>query len=541
MPNELCGWLGEESRTLCSAHIDIFPGQPQLAESGEFSQAHAVHQGLPRAQALFMATDFSLPAPEKIAEFSAPSARAQPSTMLRGAMGVAMPAVLDCCCIALACITGILLYGLHRPIDGGQALLLWAELCLKYGLAFVILAQAHHLYTQRATLLQVADTARVMKVSVYGLTLLSVSTYFTKANMPRLLLTYFWGFATVLLVMQKHTTSKLIRDWRAVACRQRRVLICGTNRETRRLFSYLLHSPHLGQIPVGFLDETGFEDRRVIYSHDYNLKHHAPVIPEPLSHSLLRSLDIQEIFVTHTVSQLRMNELMALAASAGVTVNLVGAGHPYFVECCATVQMIDGLMVTTFDADGDAPLAYIACKRVTDMFLASLLILLALPLWLLAAVMVKATSKGPVFFRQERTGQAGKPFIMLKFRSMYVDAPKYGRSPESSTDKRITPAGRFLRRTSLDELPQLLNVLKGEMSLVGPRPEMPYITDTYTSIERRRLSVPQGLTGLWQLSGDRRFMIHQAIEYDLYYIENRGFFLDLAILFHTLFFAMKGL
>jgi len=130
---------------------------------------------------------------------------------------------------------------------------------------------------------------------------------------------------------------------------------------------------------------------------------------------------------------------------------------------------------------------------------------------------------------------------MLKFRSMYVDVPKYERSPESQQDKRVTAAGRFLRRTSLDELPQLLNVLSGDMSLVGPRPEMPYITDTYSPLERRRLTVPQGLTGLWQLSGDRRFTIHEAIEYDFYYIENRGIFLDFAILLHTLFFAMKGL
>ena len=180
-------------------------------------------------------------------------------------------------------------------------------------------------------------------------------------------------------------------------------------------------------------------------------------------------------------------------------------------------------------------------KRVLDLLLSSLLILLTLPMWLVAAVMVKATSRGPVFFRQERTGQSGRRFVMLKFRSMYVDTPKYGRSPESPSDTRITPAGRFLRRTSLDELPQLLNVLIGEMSLVGPRPEMPYITDTYTSLERRRLSVPQGLTGLWQLSGDRKFTIHEALEYDLYYIENRGIFLDFAILLHTLFFSMKGL
>jgi exopolysaccharide biosynthesis polyprenyl glycosylphosphotransferase len=487
-----------------------------------------------------MATDFPLPAAQQMGFRSTPIPT-HPFMILRDAMGVAIPAFLDSCCIAVACIAGILLYELHRPLDGRVAWLLWAELSLKYGLAFVILAQAHHLYAQRATLLQVADTARILRVSVYGLILLSVGNYFTKAEMPRLVLTYFWTFSTLLLVMQKYTTSRIIRDWTSFAAHHRRVLICGTNRETRRLFSYLLHSPHLGQIPVGFVDESGFESRRVIYSHDYNLKHHAPVISEPLSQSLLRSLDVQEIFVAQTVSQPRMHELLAMAATAGVRVSLVGAGHPDFAERSTSVQMIDGLMVTTFDGDGEHPLPYIIVKRILDLLLSSLLILLTLPVWLAAAIMVKATSRGPVFFRQERTGQSGRLFVMFKFRSMYVDTPKYGRSPESPEDSRITPAGRFLRKTSLDELPQLLNVLMGQMSLVGPRPEMPYITDTYTPLERRRLSVPQGLTGLWQLSGDRKFIIHEAVEYDLYYIENRGIFLDFAILLHTLIFSMKGL
>jgi len=487
-----------------------------------------------------MATDFPLPVSEQMG-FRSPSVLTQPLVILRSAIGLAIPASFDFGCIALACIAGILLYELHRPLEGRDAWLLWAEISLEYGAAFVILAQAHQLYRRRATLLQVADTARILRVSTYSLILLAVGNYFTKAGMPRLLLAYFWVLATLLLVIQKYSSSRLIRDWKSPAVRQRRVLICGTTRETRRLFSYLLHSPHLGQIPVGFLDESGFDNRRVIYSHDYNLKHHVPVISEPLSESLLRSLNVQEIFIPPTVALPRMNELLALAATAGVRVSLVGAGHPYFAEHRTSVQMIDGLMVTTLDADGDHPLPYMAFKRCTDVCLASLLMLLTLPMWLVCALMVKATSRGPIFFRQQRPGQFGRPFLMLKFRSMYVDVAKYERSPESPEDKRVTAAGRFLRRTSLDELPQLLNVLTGDMSLVGPRPEMPYITDTYTPLERRRLTVPQGLTGLWQLSGDRRFVIHEAIEYDFYYIENRGIFLDFAILLHTLFFAMKGL
>jgi lipopolysaccharide/colanic/teichoic acid biosynthesis glycosyltransferase len=130
---------------------------------------------------------------------------------------------------------------------------------------------------------------------------------------------------------------------------------------------------------------------------------------------------------------------------------------------------------------------------------------------------------------------------MYKFRSMTTGAATYEYSPRQSSDPRITRVGRFLRRTSLDELPQLFNVLQGSMSLVGPRPEMPFIVGQYSERHRHRLQVKPGLTGLWQLSGDRAFLIHENIEYDLYYIQHRNFFMDLAILLHTSVFAMRGI
>jgi lipopolysaccharide/colanic/teichoic acid biosynthesis glycosyltransferase len=154
--------------------------------------------------------------------------------------------------------------------------------------------------------------------------------------------------------------------------------------------------------------------------------------------------------------------------------------------------------------------------------------------------MVKLDSHGPIFFKQQRVGRDGKIFWLYKFRSMHVDAPKYTFSPTDSRDTRITRAGRFLRKTSMDELPQLINVAKGEMSLVGPRPEMPFIVAKYNAQQRLRLSVLPGLTGLWQLSADRAFLIHENIQYDLYYIRNRSLFMDVAILLHTAFFAMNG-
>ena len=130
---------------------------------------------------------------------------------------------------------------------------------------------------------------------------------------------------------------------------------------------------------------------------------------------------------------------------------------------------------------------------------------------------------------------------MFKFRTMQVNAPAYDFSPKESSDSRITRVGRYLRKTSLDELLQLFNVIKGDMSLVGPRPEMPFIVQQYGPRERQRLAVVPGITGLWQLSADRAFLIHENLQYDFYYIRNRGFFMDLAILLHTAVFAMRGI
>jgi lipopolysaccharide/colanic/teichoic acid biosynthesis glycosyltransferase len=124
---------------------------------------------------------------------------------------------------------------------------------------------------------------------------------------------------------------------------------------------------------------------------------------------------------------------------------------------------------------------------------------------------------------------------------MFVEAPKYGFHPTGSDDPRVTRAGRWLRQTSLDELPQLINILIGDMSLVGPRPEMPFIVERYNEQHRQRLNVTPGLTGLWQLSADRAFQIHENIQYDLYYIRHRNFFMDLAVLLHTTVFAMRGI
>jgi lipopolysaccharide/colanic/teichoic acid biosynthesis glycosyltransferase len=180
-------------------------------------------------------------------------------------------------------------------------------------------------------------------------------------------------------------------------------------------------------------------------------------------------------------------------------------------------------------------------KRVIDLLLATPLLILSLPLFLFAAVLIKIESRGPVFFRQQRIGKDGVPFFMWKFRSMCEDSPRYERSPISDTDLRLTTVGRILRRLSLDELPQLINVVKGEMSLVGPRPEMPFIVAQYGSYERRRLQSIPGITGLWQISPARAMPIHENVDLDLFYIERQTIFLDIAILVRTFTAVIRGI
>ncbi len=195
-------------------------------------------------------------------------------------------------------------------------------------------------------------------------------------------------------------------------------------------------------------------------------------------------------------------------------------------------------------------------KRMFDALATSMGLLVLSPLLLFVAVLIKLDSSGPVLFRQKRIGENGQPFEMLKFRSMRSDAdPKVHeayirrlikentgledvendgqRSLKMEHDPRITRVGRFIRKTSIDELPQLLNVLRGEMSLVGPRPPLPYEVALYEEWHKQRLEVPPGITGWWQVKGRNRVSFDEMIRMDLYYIKHRSFSLDLKILFLT--------
>ena len=182
---------------------------------------------------------------------------------------------------------------------------------------------------------------------------------------------------------------------------------------------------------------------------------------------------------------------------------------------------------------------YRVSKRIFDIVLSGAGLVLLSPLMGLIALAIRVDSRGPAFFRQERIGRYGAMFMTYKFRTMDVTSPTFGPKPTSFEDERITRMGRFLRRTSLDELPQLLNIFKGEMSLVGPRPEQPFLVARYEPWQRARLSVLPGLTGWWQVNG-RKQPMHKHVEEDLYYIRNRSFVFDLEIFAKTLSAVVSG-
>ncbi|MDD2233826.1 MAG: sugar transferase [Desulfitobacteriaceae bacterium] len=191
-------------------------------------------------------------------------------------------------------------------------------------------------------------------------------------------------------------------------------------------------------------------------------------------------------------------------------------------------------------------------KRLLDVIISSLLLVVIWPLWLLIALWIVWDSPGPVLFRQTRVGLGGKQYGIFKFRTMFDNADAQMQAKlaglqkiddfvfQQKDDPRVTRSGRFLRKSSLDELPQLINILLGNMSIVGPRPEVPEIVKLYTPEQSRRLSVPPGVTGLAQVNGRSELTLGQTLDYDLEYVNKWNLGLDLKIIWETVLVVFSG-
>jgi len=253
---------------------------------------------------------------------------------------------------------------------------------------------------------------------------------------------------------------------------------------------------------------------------------------DPSARSRLASLPGGEIFIAD--ESMTREQVMEILADDSLKHHRFRVILDTFRLTTGEVQPNDIDEIPSISANYRPYPLYFAVKRAADIVLAGAGILITSPVWLAISVMIKRDSPGPVLIRQCRIGSHSKPFTLLKFRTMRCDTILYGLAPQGMNDPRITRIGRFLRRFSLDELPQLWNILKGDMSLVGPRPEMEFIVKGYQPWQRLRLRAKPGLTGLWQILGRKDIPLHENLEYDFYYVANRNLILDTSILLKTL-------
>ncbi len=414
-----------------------------------------------------------------------------------------------------------------------------ATMCAIFGFFVVFLEIRDGAYRAGSGLLQIRETERSIRVPVQGAFLLWIVSLLLGLSFSGLVFLTAPSLVSLLLVFQKRIFFAVVRRLQQKENRFDRVVIYGACDLGRSVLSALLHSPRLGLRPVAVIEDHGNLCGPRILAMGYRGRPAISVHSGPPTPSLLESLGCDFLMIaTPNLSSRALDDAVRAANQIGSEVAFLSGPAAQASHWTESIE-VDGLHFSSSKRPSSFRF-YTFAKRTVDLIFSFVLLLLLAPLLILIAILVRLDSPGPALFIQKRVGLNGDLFNMYKFRSMFAGAEKYAPSPTSSSDPRITRIGRFLRRASLDELPQLINVFMGTMSLVGPRPEMLFIVERYDARQRQRLQVVPGITGPWQLSADRAFPIHSNVEYDLYYIRNRTLVMDLAILIHTLFFAIRG-
>lgn len=396
------------------------------------------------------------------------------------------------------------------------------------------------LYQRDISIMNVGEVRKIVRASLFGGLLFAAVLFFLPgAKVSRLIIVY--SPFTMILVMVGMRTGfyQIHQHYHAKGLGVHRVLVYGAGQTGRRLVRKLQRSGGLGYHPVGFIDDDATkEGTRVLIKDTDQIG--LPVLGtfENLRW-VVENAQIHHVFVAvPSLAQERSLEILRVCNELGIGFSVIPNLYNMIVHQVAWNE-IEGIPLITLKSLRYRVVAD-SIKRIFDLVFATMVLILLAPLLLLLAVAVRLDSPGPAFFSHTRVGKDGKPFLIHKFRSMYTTAPPHGVTPRDPTDPRITRLGAILRRFSLDELPQFFNVLKGDMSTVGPRPEMPFIVALYDDFQRQRLNVKPGVTGLWQISDDRAGEIHANMDYDIYYIENQGFLLDVIIILATVFFAVRG-
>jgi exopolysaccharide biosynthesis polyprenyl glycosylphosphotransferase len=444
----------------------------------------------------------------------------------------------------LTCAAGIFAaYFIHISLHIGAQILYpvreRAAISIVFGFFVVLLLQRDGAYRGDGSLLQIRETERAIRIPAQSLLLSLPFSLLLNLNFSCVPFLIAIVLIPLLLILQKQMFSAIVRILQVREYGIERVVVYGAGDTGKRIVSALLYSSRLGLRPVAVIDDSPELAGDSMFEMGYRRTRSVPVQPGPVTASLLKACRCNMLMVAiSNLSTEKLTNAVHAAKQARLRIAFL-LGSPLQDPQWTESTDVDGLLITSA-VEQVAPWYYAAAKRMADLVMSSLLLVLFSPVLFLIAFLIRLDSPGPALFVQKRVGRYGELFDMYKFRSMHTNAPKYDVSPTKSSDPRITRIGKFLRRLSLDELPQLMNVILGNMSMVGPRPEMPFVVQRYSSRHRQRLQVIPGITGLWQLSADRALPIHENIDYDLYYIRNRTFFMDMAVLIHTLLFAIGG-
>ena len=397
---------------------------------------------------------------------------------------------------------------------------------------YIILYNAFHLYQPHRFKNSVAELSNIIKSNALGIFILTTALFIFKyIHYSRYLLLLFAILSITIVITERMLLRFILRHLRKKGFNLKHILIVGFSETTIRFIEKVKKNPQWGYHIACILDdhpivlqEEEFETTGSISDLD----------------NCLEQREIDEVFITLPGEESeKLEYIINTTEKFGVKSQII----PHFYQWIPAkpfIEEIDGLpIIYTRFIPLDNTINKLM-KRVTDIILSCILILFFSPLMLFIALRVKLTSPGPVLYIQERVGYNKKNFPMLKFRSMKVQPPEEEKAQwTTKSDPRKTKFGNFLRKTSLDELPQLFNVMKGQMSLVGPRPERPFFVEQFKEDIPKYMikhQVKPGMTGWAQVNGFRGdTSIHKRIEHDIYYIENWHYLLDMKILLLTLF------
>ncbi|WEG13304.1 undecaprenyl-phosphate glucose phosphotransferase [Pullulanibacillus sp. KACC 23026] len=408
------------------------------------------------------------------------------------------------------------------------------EWILFYGICAVTLGYILNLYTTKRKKTLITEMSLVIQIHIYSTLLLLSVLFFTGTDhYSRGFLIIFIVSTLVCIGLYRLAAKMTLSILRQKGFNRQYVLIVGAGKVGRKFYRNLENHPEFGVEVFGFLDDN-------LTEHNPEYADYKPILGSlDLLESIIEKETLDEVVIALPLSaHEKYKKIVAICENAGLRV-LIIPDYYDILPAKPQFQMLDDLPVINIR---DIPLDEIRnrlFKRMFDILFSLFIILITSPVLLAIALIVKLTSPGSVIFKQERVGMNNRTFVMYKFRSMRMDDDKVNNTFWTvKDDQRRTPFGTFLRRTSLDELPQFFNVLKGDMSVVGPRPERPHFVNLFKEDVPKYMikhHVRPGITGWAQINGFRGdTSIVKRVNCDLFYIENWSFILDIKIIAKTI-------